>query len=379
MRLRILLINWQDIRHPSHGGAEVHAHEILRRMAAAGHEVTQVSCAFHGGAREEVIDGVRIFRRGPRPVFNYLVPFLYRTLKDREAFDIVLEDINKIPFYTPLYVRRPVVAIVHHLFGSAIRLETGRLAAAYVQVAEKLVPRVYRDTRFVAVSASTQRELASLGLRCSSEDIAYNAVDHEVCYPRPELKSQRATVGYLGRIKRYKCLDHLLLALPMIQRAIPEVRLLVVGEGDDRPRLEAMAREMGISERVQFTGQVTEQQKAELLNQMWVMVNPSAKEGWGITVLEASACGVPVVAADSPGLRDSVVHGRTGLLYPWGDLKGLTECVCSVLKNKQLRERLGQAGHLWAQRFSWESSVSRLMEIIEQEMTRSLRGGNLHE
>ncbi|MDZ7296334.1 MAG: glycosyltransferase family 1 protein, partial [candidate division KSB1 bacterium] len=77
--------------------------------------------------------------------------------------------------------------------------------------------------------------------------------------------------------------------------------------------------------------------------------------------------------------RDSVVHGRTGLLYPWGDLKGLTECVCSVLKNKQLRERLGQAGHLWAQRFSWESSVSRLMEIIEQEMTRSLRGGNLHE
>ncbi len=379
MNLRILLINWQDIRHPLHGGAEVHAHEILKRIAAAGHRVTQLSCAFSGGAGEEVVDEVRIVRRGPRPVFNYLVPFAYQALCAREGFDVVLDDINKIPFYTPLYVHRPIVAIVHHLFGPAIRLETGPVAAAYVQIAEKLLPRVYRHTRFVAVSKSTQRELAALGLRCSSKDIAYNAVDHEVCYPKPGLKSPQPTVGYLGRIKRYKCLDHLLLALPRVQQEVRGVRLLVVGEGDDRPRLEAMARDMGLAEQVEFTGPVSEQQKAELLNRMWVMVNPSAKEGWGITVLEASACAVPVVAADSPGLRDSVVHERTGLLYPWGDIDRLAASLYRVLKDSRLRIRLGQGGYLWAQKFRWESSAERVLQIVEEEMSRLPRGGKRDE
>jgi len=369
MSLRILLINWQDIRHPLHGGAEVHAHEILKRLAAMGHEVTQLSCSFRGGRPDEMVDGVRIVRRGPRPIFNYVVPAWYRRLHRASSFDVVLEDINKLPFYTPLYARVPVVAIVHHLFGPSIRLETDPLRAWYVQAHERLVPFAYRHTRFVAVSKSTQRELAALGLRCSPEDIAYNAINHELCYPRPELKAPVPTIGYLGRLKRYKCIDHLLSAFAAIAEHVPKARLLIVGEGDARAGLEQLAGKMGIADKVTFTGEVSEERKAELLNSMWVMVNPSVKEGWGITVLEASACGVPVIAADSPGLRDAVVDGRTGVLYPWGRMDLLAEKVSKLLTDAQLRERLGRGGQEWARQFRWEVSAARVLEIVTDELS----------
>ncbi|MBC7187646.1 MAG: glycosyltransferase family 4 protein [Calditrichaeota bacterium] len=370
MSLRILLINWQDIRHPLGGGAEVHAHEILKRLVAAGHEVTQLSCTFRGCAPEEVVDGIRIVRRGPRPVFNYFVPALYAALCRSHTFDVVLEDINKVPFYTPLYARQPVVAIVHHLFGPTIRLETGPLRARYVEAHERLIPRLYRHTRFIAVSKSTQRELAALGLRCSPEDIAYNAVNRSLCRPRPELRAAEPTVAYFGRVKRYKCIDRLLVAFGLVLERMPEARLLIVGEGDARPELQRLAEELRIADRVTFTGAVSEERKAELLNSMWVMVNPSAKEGWGITVLEASACGVPVVAADSPGLRDAVVDGRTGLLYPWDRADILAQKLCLVLQNRPLRTRLGEGGQRWAAEFSWEKSAARVLEIISEELKR---------
>ncbi|MGQ9561221.1 MAG: glycosyltransferase family 4 protein [Candidatus Oleimicrobiaceae bacterium] len=369
MSLRILLINWQDIRHPLHGGAEVHAHEIMKRLAAMGHQVTQLSCSFRGCRPEEMVDGVRVVRSGPRPIFNYLVPSCYRRLRRKEHFHVVLEDINKLPFYTPLYVGEPVVAIVHHLFGRSIRLETDPLRAWYVQTHERLIPLAYRRTRFVAVSSSTQRELAAMGLRCSPEDIVYNAINHELCYPRPELKAPEPTVGYLGRVKKYKCIDDLLSAFVIVRRQIPQARLLIVGEGDARQGLQRLAAKMGIAERVTFTGAVSEQRKIELLNSMWVMVNPSAKEGWGITVIEAGACGVPVVAADSPGLRDAVVDGRTGLLYPWGRAELLAEKVSTVLASPQLRRHLGKGGQQWAHQFRWEMSAARLLRIVSEELS----------
>src|SRR3989304_5776392 len=110
--MKILVLNWQDITNPQGGGAEVHLHEIFKRIVSRGHAVTLFCSSFPGAADEEWVDGLRVIRQGGRNVFNFLVPFLYRARFSREGFDVVVDDLNKIPFYTPWFVSEPLVAVV---------------------------------------------------------------------------------------------------------------------------------------------------------------------------------------------------------------------------------------------------------------------------
>lgn len=361
--LRILVINWQDIRNPLSGGAEVHFHEIFRRVAAMGHPVTLLCSAFAGAAPEEEIDGIRIVRSGSRNFFNFSVPAAYRRLRRRQTFDVVIDDLNKIPFFTPCFVREPLLTIVHHLFGRSIYLEASLLPASYVYWSERLALRIYRRTPFAVVSESTRAELRQLGIT-SPIELLPNAVDHDRYGVAPAERSPEPLICHLGRLKRYKSVEHLLRALPLVHAVLPATRLVIVGEGDHRPALEALAGELGIREAVRFTGQVSHEEKVCWLNRAWVAVNPSPKEGWGLTVIEANACGVPVVAADSPGLRDSVQDHETGLLYPYGEIETLAAGLITLLRDRELRERMGEAARRWAGAFSWDESARKALAIL---------------
>lgn len=361
--LRILVINWQDIRNPLSGGAEVHFHEIFRRVAAMGHPVTLLCSAFAGAAPEEEIDGIRIVRSGSRNFFNFAVPAAYRRLRRRQTFDVVIDDLNKIPFFTPCFVREPLLTIVHHLFGRSIYLEASLLPASYVYWSERLALRIYRRTPFAVVSESTRAELRRLGIT-SPIELLPNAVDHDRYGVAPAERSPEPLICHLGRLKRYKSVEHLLRALPLVHAVLPATRLVIVGEGDHRPALEALAGELGIREAVRFTGQVSHEEKVCWLNRAWVAVNPSPKEGWGLTVIEANACGVPVVAADSPGLRDSVQDHETGLLYPYGEIETLAAGLITLLRDRELRERMGEAARRWAGAFSWDESARKALAIL---------------
>jgi len=361
--LRILVINWQDIRNPLSGGAEVHFHEIFRRVAAMGHPVTLLCSAFAGAAPEEEIDGIRIVRSGSRNFFNFSVPAAYRRLRRRQTFDVVIDDLNKIPFFTPCFVREPLLTIVHHLFGRSIYLEASLLPASYVYWSERLALRIYRRTPFAVVSESTRAELRQLGIT-SPIELLPNAVDHDRYGVAPAERSPEPLICHLGRLKRYKSVEHLLRALPLVHAVLPATRLVIVGEGDHRPALEDLAGELGIREAVRFTGQVSHEEKVCWLNRAWVAVNPSPKEGWGLTVIEANACGVPVVAADSPGLRDSVQDHETGLLYPYGEIETLAAGLITLLRDRELRERMGEAARRWAGAFSWDESARKALAIL---------------
>lgn len=371
MTCRVLVINWQDITHPHAGGAEVHAYEICKRLVKMGHQITFLCCGYKNAPRRETVDGIHIVRSGNRILFNFYVPFAYYLLRQSSRFDVVIDDINKIPFFTPLFVQEPVLAIVHHLFGRSIFLETGGIRALYIHLAEKAIRLVYRKIRFVAVSKSTQIELEKWGLHCLEEDIVYNGVDLNQYAMHPGLRSRTPLVGYLGRLKKYKCIEHLIQAFTMVLHEHPDARLLIVGEGDTRKRLEKMADRMGISGHVTFTGYVSHDQKVASLNRMWVVVNPSSKEGWGLTVIEANACGIPVIAADSPGLRESVVHDRTGFLFPWGDVAQMVQYILTLLNSKQLRNRMGQEARNWVTRYSWVYSALKVDGIIKNMLSGS--------
>ena len=149
---------------------------------------------------------------------------------------------------------------------------------------------------------------------------------------------------------------------------VPDIRLLIIGEGEYRRSLEDLARQLQITDHVQFTGFVDEQTKVRLLQEAWFMVNTSAKEGWGLTVIESNACGTPVLASNVPGLRDAIKDGTTGILYPYGNVGELTQKMVELLTDDVLRARLGQSAVEWAKTFDWNIVAKRTFTLLEQRI-----------
>ena len=363
----ILVINWQDITHPLGGGAEVHFHEIFKRVVAAGHRVTLLSCLYENAEDEEEIDGIRIVRRGKRDFFNYYVPGAYRELCAQEKFDIVFDDLNKIPFYTPLFVKEPIVAIAHHFFGKSIFLEVSFQYGLYVYLSELFVRYIYRKTPFAVVSNSTRDELKRWGIKADI-DLLPNAVDLLRYEVMPDVKSPTPVLGYLGRIKKYKSVDHIIKAMPGILKEMPDVSLKIVGDGDALSDLKRLAQALDVEKNIVFTGHVSHEDKVKKINESWLVVNPSSKEGWGLTVIEANACKVPVVAARSPGLVDSVVDGKTGTLYEYGDITQLTRSVVNLLQDEKKRAAFADNARSWVEQWSWNDSAEKAIQIIEKNV-----------
>jgi glycosyltransferase involved in cell wall biosynthesis len=366
--VRFLAFNWRDPHHPEAGGAEVHLHEILRRFAARGHEVTQLSSGFAGGAGEEWIDGVRVLRRGTWYDANWTLRRAYgRELRDQE-FDLVIDDINKLPFFTPTFVRPPVLAVVPHLFGSAVFAEAAWPLAAYVYAHELFVPRIYRNTDFLVISESTRSDLVSRGLPRERVRVVPVGIDLGTYCPDPEVgKSEIPLILHLGRIRRYKGIQALIEALPAVREKVPAAELWVIGSGPYERELERRAR--GVAG-VRLLGRRSLEEVVDHLRRAWVVASASVKEGWGLTMLEANACGTPTVATRVPGLVDSVVDGETGLLVPYGDQAALAATLVRVLADEPLRRRLGEGGRRFAGNFTWETATDQAFDLAQSVLAR---------
>ena len=368
--MNILIFNWQDIKNPLAGGAEVHLHEVFSRIAGLGNPVTLYCSTFPGARPEEELNGIRVIREGGRSLFNFRVPLAYWKRFRREGFDIVIDDMNKIPFFTPLFVREPLYGITHHLFGTSIFQETNAVVASYVYWAERAAVLLYRRKRipFIVGSPSTQVELLERKFPAGDVTVVNYAVDHRIHRPTGVAQSPTPLIGYFGRLKKYKSIDHLLLALPAVLERVPVLRLMIVGEGDDRARLEELARRSGVNHAVEFTGFVTEERKVELLQSIWFKVTTSSKEGWGLTVLEANACGIPVIASNVAGLRDAVKDGETGLLYPYGDVGTLSRMIMRLIEDREMRERLAAGARVWAASFSWDRAAEQTLTLLRRRV-----------
>lgn len=371
-RLRVFLVNWQDRENPQAGGAEVHLHEIFGRLASRGHEVRALVGGWPGCAPETRLDGIRIRRVGGRHGFALRARAAgIRALREAPA-DVVVEDINKLPLFVPTWTAAPVVALVPHLFGTTAFREAAWPVAAAVWGAERLIPRVYRGCPFEAISDSTADDLAGRGIPRERIRVIPPGIDHAVYAPDPSVaRAPEPTILYVGRLKRYKGLDVLVDAVARVRGTGVDARLVVVGRGDDRPRLEALVRERGLTGAVRFPGFVSEAEKVAWLRRAWVLAYPSPKEGWGIANVEAAACGTPVVASDSPGLRESVAPGRSGLLVPHGDPAAWADALGRILRDESLRARLGRDAIDHAAMFSWdraaEDTETHLVEVAARD------------
>lgn len=365
--MKILLINWMDMANPMAGGAEAHLTEIFARFAERGDDITLVSSGFPDGSREDEYRGMRVVRTGSRETFNFAAPSLLRRLDRERNFDLVVEDINKVPLFTPLYLRKPILVMIPHLFGTAVYHETNAVLATYVYLMERPIPRAYRNAMFEVISESTARDVIRRGVRPERVRIVHCGMDHDTYSLDPALpKFEQPTILYVGRLRRYKSVDVIIRAMPEVIRSIPDARLAVVGSGDNLEELKKLARGLGLSDRVVFTGFVSSAEKVDWMRRSHVIVNPSPREGWGLTNIEANACGTPAVASDADGLRDSVRDGVTGMLFPYGDHRVLAGQLVRILADDALRTRLSESALAWSKTFTWENAARETAEVVKE-------------
>lgn len=314
-------------------------------------------------------------RRGSPFDFNWIALLACRRWAREGEADVVVENLCKIPFFTPaLGGGLPAVILVHHLFGATVFQEVNPVSGAYVWLHERFVPAAYRRADLIAVSETTRTDLQARGLAGVPIEVVPNGVDIGFFRPDPAVvPGPRPRLAYVGRVKRYKRIDLFLRAAQLLRRERPDLEVEIVGRGDHRPALERLAARLGLGGTVRFTGEVSEEEKRERLRRAHVVAYPSPKEGWGIAAMEAAACGVPVVASDSPGLRDSVRHGETGLLVPHGDVAQLAAALGRLLDDEPLRRRLGEGGVAWARRFSWEAATDRIEARLRAAAARRER------
>jgi glycosyltransferase involved in cell wall biosynthesis len=366
--LRILVVNWQDRENPQAGGAEIHLHEIFGRLASQGHEVSLLCGGWPGCPPHAVLDGIDVVRVGTRNTFRLVARRGYKEHFSRRSFDVLVEDINKMPLHTPNWGRVPTVAVVPHLFGSTAFQELPVPVATAVWLAERPIPWVYHHTPFEAISESTANDLVERGISRERIRVIYCGIDSETYTPAPAARAESPVFAYLGRLKRYKAVD--LVLRGFARAAIPGARLEVAGAGDYRPALERLASSLDLDDRVTFLGRISEAEKLRLLRRAWALVFTSPKEGWGITNLEAAACGTAVIASDSPGIRESVRHGETGYLVRHGDIEALAAKMKRLAENRALVEQLGAQGRRFATSFTWERPASEtarhLGEVIAE-------------
>lgn len=364
--MKILIFNWRDITHPLAGGAEVYIHEIGKRLAKR-HEVTLFCGEYPGCEKKSVIDGIKIIRKGGRYGIYLWAPLIYLS-KLRKKYDIIIDCENGIPFFTPLFVQEPKICVMHHVHKDVFNIEMPFYLAWIGKFLESsLMPLVYKNVEFIAVSPSTKKDLGNIGIDKEKIHIIFNGMNGRLA---PDFnKKKENLIVYVGRIKKYKQLDHLVKAFRIVKDRIPDSELVIAGKGDFS-EIEELSKKLNL--KLKLYNEITEDEKLDLLQKARIFVTTSMKEGWGLTVIEANRCGTPVIAYDVSGLRDSIRNNETGLLVKPGDIEEFAENIIKLLKDTYLNERLNKSAFLWSKEFDWNKSTEELKKIIEVINEKSL-------
>lgn len=367
--LRILIFNWRDTKHVWSGGAEVYIHEVAKRWVSQGHKVT-LFCGWDGKSRRnEIIEGVEIVRRGGFYTV-YLFAFLYYLLRFRGKYDAVVDCENGIPFFTPLFVGEPKFLLIHHVHQEVFRRHLpAPLSTLAVFMESRLMPSVYKGVPFVTISDSSKLDIVRRGWT-SQENVKVVHPGIDLLSFRPVPKTTYPSFVYLGRLKPWKNVDIAILAFREVLRKHPSAKLTIAGFGESLPYLQKLATKLDIQESVVFAGRVSEEEKARFFGESWAAIQPSSYEGWGITVIEANATKTPVIASNIKGLRDSVVDGKTGILFSEKDTSELAKAIETLISNEALRLSLCEEAYEWARRFDWDYSAQQFIETI----TRAIKG-----
>ena len=370
----IRIVAWRDIDDPEAGGSELHAHQLATEWAAAGLRVTLRTSAVVGSPEVVRRNGYRVVRRSgryavfPRAIFEGL-------RHGAPAGECLIEIWNGMPFLSPLWLRGPRVVFLHHVHAEMWKMTLpGWMARLGSSFEQRWAPPVYRSTRIVTLSESSRSEIIELlGIPGDHITVAPPGIEPHFSPGSVSDRSATPLVLAVGRLVPVKRFDRLFDELALVRRRVPNLKCVVVGEGIERSALESLRCRMEAESWIALPGRVKRDDLVALYRQAWVLASSSLREGWGMTLTEAAACGTPAVATDIVGHRDAVTHGVSGLLAD--DRPGrLGVALTEVLSDAVLRRRLSKGALDRARWFNWDRTARITLEALATEVRRHSGG-----
>jgi glycosyltransferase involved in cell wall biosynthesis len=310
---------------------------------------------------------VNIVRAGRQWTVHWAAFRNYRR-KLSQNFDVVIDEVNTIPFFTPAWADVPTVMFIHQLAREVWWYESPFPMNALGYLAEPWYLRPYRDVRVLTVSSSTRNDLRKLGFRGPISIIPEGV---EPIVDSVSTKPTEPTFLYVGRLARSKRVDHTIRAFELFHRRRSEGRLRLVGSGSAKytSSLNDLVHRLDIEDSVTFLGQVSTAEKHRLMSQAHALLMTSVREGWGLVVSEANACGTPAIVYDVPGLRDSVVHDSTGLVVAPCPTD-LADAMDLLVRDQPLYERLAMGGRELSASLSFDRTTDCVSQVLEASLAR---------
>lgn len=366
--MKILILSWRGPNHPNAGGAEISTHEHAKGWVKNGNSVTLFTSSYIGAKENEEIDGVKIIRRGNQILGVHFESLKWYLFEPHEEFDIVVDQFHGIPFFTPFFIRKKKIAFIHEVTKEVWRFNPwpkpfNLIPAVLGSFFEPLILKFfYKQIPFMSVSESTKKDLMDLGIPQKKITIIHNGLKApKITLPKKEIEK---TLIFLGALTQDKGIEKALDVFALLQKNIQEnIQFWVVGKGNLKYE-EFLKKKAKDLKKIKFWGYVDNKQKMQLLAKSYLLVNTSVREGWGLVVIEAASVGTPTVAFDVPGLRDSIIDGKTGVLSKDGSVESLVNIILSLLEDKKRYNNLSQGALLWSKQFSWEKSSKESLDLI---------------
>ncbi len=370
-RLNILILSWRGPGHPHAGGAEISTHEHAKGWVNAGHKVTLFTSYYEGAKKEAEIDGVNIIRRGQQFFGVHWKAFKWYIFASHQEFDLVIDQFHGIPFFTPLYVKTKKLGFIHEVTKEVWRLNQfpapfNFCVSIIGMILEPLVFRLYRQVPFMTVSCSTKKDLVNWGIPSNNITIIPNGVNRLPFEQLPQ-KEIKKTLIYLGALAKDKGIEDALCAFSILSKTSKDWQFWVIGKSNTGylKELKKQSERLKIMEQIRFWGFVSEQKKFELLARAHILINPSVREGWGLVVIEAARAGTPTVAYNVPGLKDSVLDGKTGMLCALSP-RALSIKIEELLTDNARYLRICQNAAVWSRNFSWGKATKLSLKLIRK-------------
>lgn len=363
----IHMLGWRDLDDDEAGGSEVHAHSIAAIWAQSGLRVTMRTSHSNGRPSSAVREGYSVSRKASR----YGV-FLRSPLSEITGrlgpCDGLIEIWNGMPFWSPVWWRGPRSIWLHHVHGPMwAQSLPAPVAKVGVTLEERIAPKVYRHQPIVTLSESSRDELVG-DLGFDDDKVTVITPGVNPFFTPGGSRSERPLVVAVGRLTPVKDFPRLVRIMAGVHERVPDARLVIVGEGYERDRIVDTIRRHDAEDYVTLAGRISDDELRDLYRSAWAASSASTREGWGMTLTEAAACGTPTVATDISGHADAVAAGRSGLL---GSTDAeLIALLSDVLSDETLRTRLQEGALTRAAELTWEHAATANFEVLAQDALR---------
>lgn len=367
--MKILLLNWKDIKNPSAGGAEILTHELAKGFVKKGHIVYMFSSKFKKSKKFEIIDGVKIYRGGTINIRNFFnsvqfKAYLFYKTQMEGKIDIVIDEIHGVPFYTPLYIKEPKIALIcevaNDIWDKMFSFPWNILG----KYNEKFSLYLYKKLPFLTISNSTKNDLILKDIKnITVLPMGITRTKHKIFK-----KENSPTIIYVGRLNKMKGIEDGILAFSLVLKKYKNAKLWIVGRGEEKYvlYLKNLTKKHNITSSVFFWDFITEEKKFELMSKAHIIAVPSIREGFGLIVPEAGSVGTPAVVYDVPGLKDIVSNNINGIVVQKKSYEALAKGIIKILSDKKLYANLTNGAKKSSEQYRWSNTVKVCISIINK-------------